>query len=213
MNSTTPDEFLPVPDRNPSVPRGIEDRFLYWPIILALGWPVALVLVSTAPDPWAFVALLAVELFWVVTAFGAFIAALVRLRRRAWRQSASMLILSLTALAAFLNKDFIVHAVQQAGSDLQLLATLPTYSREISKLPADQGPRLRVFLWRDLNGFALYLGYELLVYDESDEIALPAQERSQGWKEKAAATDLHCRLGVVRHAFGHFYFVGRGFEC
>lgn len=213
MNSTTPDAFQLVPERTPSMPRGIGDRLLCWPIILALGWPVALVLVWTAPDPWGFVAVLAVRLFWAVSAFAAFIAALVWLRRRAWRRSLSMLILPLTALAAFLNEDFVVHATNQVGSDLQLLTTLPTYTPKISKLPADEGPRLGVFPWRDLNGFGMYLGYELLVYDESDEIALPAQERSEGWNEKAAATDLHCRLTGVDHAFGHFYFVGRGFEC
>jgi len=195
------------------VSKGIGDRFLYWPIMLALGWPVALVLVWTGPDPWGFVAVVAVCLFWVVSAFGAFVAALVWLRRRAWRRSVSTLVLPAIALAAFLNESFVAHATIRVGSDLQLLLTLPTYSREISKMPADEGPRLGVFMWRDLNGFGLDLGYELLVFDESDEIALPAQDRSEGWKEKAAATDLHCRLTGVRHAFGHFYFVGRGFDC
>jgi hypothetical protein len=193
--------------------KGVADRLLYWPVMLAFGWPVVLVLVWTAPDPWGFVAVLAVYLFWAVSACGAFIAALAWLRLRAWRRSASTLVLPAISLAALLNGSFVAHAIKNVGSDLQLAAALPKYFREISKLPANEGPRLGVFSWRDLNGFGLYLGYELLVYDESGEIALPPAERSAVWIKKAADTDLHCSLTGVNHAFGHFYFVGRGFDC
>src|SRR5258708_9509732 len=70
MNSTGLDGFRAVSEKNPSASKGGGDSFVYWPIIVALGWPVALVLVGTGPDPWGVIAVLAVLLLWVVFAVG-----------------------------------------------------------------------------------------------------------------------------------------------
>jgi hypothetical protein len=149
---------------------------------------------------------------WWGSAFGVFIAILIWLHRRQWRRAASAFVLPAGALAAFLNSHFVAKATIWAGDRLELLATFSTYSRQISKLPHQQGPRIATFPWRDLNGFQMDLGYVLLVYDESDEVALPAGQRSAAWKENAGS-DLQCRLTGVEHIFGHYYFVGRGFDC
>jgi hypothetical protein len=47
------------------------------------------------------------------------------------------------------------------------------------------------------------------VYDESDEIVLPSDRRSAGWKRRAAGTELEC--GVASEPTGgHFYIVRTG---
>jgi len=151
---------------------------------------------------------------WPLSALCAFIAALVRVYRQEWRRSMSMLILPLATLAAFFNgHHFDIHTAQRLSDDLQLLATRSNYAPAPPKQSPDYEPRLQVFPWRDLNGFALYLGYVLLVYDESDEIALPASQRSQAWQARDASGELKCRLSGVEHAFGHYYFVYRHFDC
>jgi hypothetical protein len=213
MSSIGPDGFPEVAEENPSASNGSGDRFLYWPIIVALGWLVALVLTGTVPDPWGFIGLLAILVLWPLSALCACIAALVRVYRREWRRSTSMLILPLITLAAFFNGHHIdIHTAQRLSNDLQLLATRSNYAPAPKQSP-DSEPRLQVFPWRDLNGFALYLGYVLLVYDESDEIALPASQRSQAWQARDASGELKCRLSGVEHAFGHYYFVYRRFDC
>lgn len=123
------------------------------------------------------------------------------------------MVLPASVLAAALNLHFVGRATIWAGDRLELVATLPSYSREIASLPHKEGPRIATFVWRDLNlGFGLAFGYEFLVYDESDEIALPAEQRSAAWK-KNAGTDLECPLTGVDHVFGHYYFVGHGNDC
>ncbi len=213
MNSTGLDGFRAVSEKNPSASKGGGDSFVYWPIMVALGWPVALVLVGAGPDPWGFIAVLAVLLLWAVFAVGVCIAAMVRIYRREWRRSVSMLILPLSTLVAFLNNSIDIHTAQRLSDDLQLLATRSNYAPAMPKQSPNLEPRLQLFPWRDLNGFGLYLGYVLLVYDESDEMALPASQRSKAWQARAAGSELGCRLTGVEHAFGHYYFVHRGFDC
>jgi hypothetical protein len=171
------------------------------------------VLVGTGPDPWGFIAVLAVLLLWAVSALAVCIAAMARIYRREWRRSVSMLILPLSTLAAFLNNSIDIHTAQRLSDDLELLATRSNYAPAMPKQNPNLEPRLELFPWRDLNGFGLYLGYVLLVYDESDEMALPASQRSKAWQARAAGSELGCRLTGVEHAFGHYYFVHRSFDC
>jgi hypothetical protein len=208
MSSTDQDGSQRVTDSKPGVPKGISDRFLYWPAVLALSWTVA-----SAVPPLLYV--LSDMIFGflllcigVVVAFCACIAALYRLYRQQWRRSLSILILPIVFIVVYLNE----RVLGRLDDDMVLLANLSRYA-PAPKLDADKGPRLQVFPWRDLNDFALDLGYILLVYDESDEIALPASQRSKAWQARAAGTDLACKLSDADHAFGHYYFVQRAFDC
>lgn len=212
MSSTNPDELSLLADKNPREQNTVGDRFVYWPLVLTFGSPIILVLVWTAPDPWGFIGVLTVYFLWCGSALGVLIVALIWLYRQQWRRAASAIILPASALAAVLNLNFVAKTTIWAGDRLELLATFSRYSREISNLPHQEGPRVATFMWRDLNGFGMDLGYVLLVYDESDEIALPAGQRSAAWRENAGS-DLQCRLTGVEHVFGHYYFVGRGFDC
>jgi hypothetical protein len=172
-----------------------------------------LILTWIASDTGQFEAQIAAYLLWCSAAIVVFVAILIWLRRRQWRRVASAMVLPASVLAAMFNLHFVGRASIWAGDRLELLAALPTYSREIANLPHKEGPRIATFFWRDLNlGFGLAFGYEFLVYDESDEVALPAQERSAAWRQNAGS-DLQCRLTGVEHVFGHYYFVGHGNDC
>jgi hypothetical protein len=213
MTSTNPDELLSVHERNSCPHSAGEDHFLYWPAIVAFGSPIVLILTWVASDTGRFEAQVAAYLLWCGAAIVVFVAILIWLRRRQWRRAVSAVVLPASVLAAMFNLHFVGRASIWVGDRLELLATLPTYSREIANLPHKQGPRIATFLWRDLNlGFGLAFGYEFLVYDESDEIALPAEQRSAAWRENAGS-DLKCRLTGVEHVFGHYYFVGHGNDC
>jgi hypothetical protein len=186
---------------------------IYWPIVLTFLWPLAFIAVLSGPFGSAVVGIWPVLVLWGLSAVLALIFLIDFTIKRDWLRAGAMLSLPLTVVLAIatasFNADFAIYVINRARDDLQLLVTLPTYSRQIANLPH---PRIATFLWRDLNGFGLALGYEFLVYDESDEVALPAEKRSAVWK-KNAGSDLECKLTSVNHAFGHYYFVGHGVDC
>ncbi len=189
---------------------------IYWPIVLTFLWPLAFIAILSGPFDLAVVGIWPLLLLWGLSAALALVFLIDFTTKRDWLRASAMLPLPLTVVlaivTAFFNTDFAIYIINRARDDLQLLVTLPTYSREISNLPHQEGPRIATFLWRDLNGFGVALGYEFLVYDESDEIALPAEKRSSAWN-KNAGSDLECKLTGVYHAFGHYYFVGHGVDC
>lgn len=189
---------------------------IYWPIVLTFLWPLAFIAVLSGPFSLAVIGIWPVLLLWGLSAALALVFLIDFTTKRDWLRASAMLPLPLTVVLAMVtasfNTDFAICVINRARDDLQLLVTLPTYSRKISNLPHHEGPRIATFLWRDLSGFGVALGYEFLVYDESDEIALPAEKRSAVWK-KNAGSDLECKLNGVYHAFGHYYFVGEGVDC
>jgi hypothetical protein len=189
---------------------------IYWAIVLTFLWPLAFIAILSGPFGLVVIGIWPVLLLWGLSAALAVVFVIDFTTKRDWLRASAMLPLPLTVVlaivTAYFNTDFAIYVINRARDDLQLLVTLPTYSREISNLPRHEGPRLATFLWRDLNGFGLAFGYEFLVYDESDEIALPAEKRSADWK-KHAGRDLECKSTEVHHAFGHYYFVGHGVDC
>ncbi len=78
------------------------------------------------------------------------------------------------------------------------------YLADIAKLAMDKGPRLAIFDW---GGFA---GSHAVVYDESDEIMLSKEKRSEAWKERIAGTELACGVVAAEPVGRHFYIVRIG---
>jgi len=82
------------------------------------------------------------------------------------------------------------------------------YTRIVEQLPSDSGSKLIVFNWGgSFGGGVVYV----LAYDESGEIALPADARSQSWKARASkqpylSTVDDCKSDV-RRIKSHFYLV------
>jgi hypothetical protein len=85
--------------------------------------------------------------------------------------------------------------------------TKTRYADVVDKLsPADRASRILFFDWGDEgSGSSKYW----LVYDQSGEIALPDEERSQAWKDRAKQekryfSNERCRF-EAHHLSGHFY--------
>jgi len=81
-----------------------------------------------------------------------------------------------------------------------------SYLAEIARLPAEREPRTAVFLISQ-DGWAGISNYHLVVYDESDEVALPDAQRSPAWKARIAGTWLEIGTGYMRPLGDHFYIV------
>jgi hypothetical protein len=84
------------------------------------------------------------------------------------------------------------------------------YDAVIEKLPvAERASKVVLFNW-GATGFMLATTDYSLVYDESGEIGLPDEERSQTWKDRVYPQEHwdvnHC-VTSARHLVGHYYSV------
>ena len=130
--------------------------------------------------------------------------------RRRWRRLVSWIVGLVVAIGA-------VFALARLGLDptwARLALTRGQYERAVADLPhADGAPRFKTFVWGD-TGFAVTASVSrTLVYDESGEVALGAEQRSQAWRERMLATDEGRRVlrqeagghAIVKRISGHFY--------
>ena len=60
-----------------------------------------------------------------------------------------------------------------------------SYMAQIDALPTSEGPRLKCWDWGGTGGAAVANIFRTLVYDESDQIALPRSSWSEAWLRKA----------------------------
>ncbi|MFI4987222.1 MAG: hypothetical protein ACHQF3_07260 [Alphaproteobacteria bacterium] len=140
---------------------------------------------------------------WALAAVIAFCFAVAATVSRRWLRALSISIFPLAALAAFLNFMCFWGLAIDAGETIHFFAKRAAYLAEIAKLPSDKGPRLAIFNW---GGFTIS---HAVVYDESDEIMLPAERQSEAWKKRIAGTDLECGVWG-RPVGGHFHIVRFG---
>jgi hypothetical protein len=80
------------------------------------------------------------------------------------------------------------------------------YDEQVALLPADHKPRLVVFVWG-----GMIWASRGIVYDESDELAMPPGKQSAVWQEKARHSELSCGKWDARRLWSHYYLVG--FPC
>ena len=157
--------------------------------------------------PLVFIPALAVLIGWT--------AALIRnviLRR--WRRVISILVAPIAAGALFVAAD----AAGVNSQRIRLEIGRRHYRDEIAKLAPTDEPRLKLFDWGQSGGAGVNTLIDTLVYDESDEISLPARERSAAWRERAGKLcpgtpmcavlwPLSEKTTVVRKIDGHFYLL------
>jgi hypothetical protein len=177
-----------------------DDRVLYWPAILAVAGPLAVVLlwaaIVSAPSG-IFVLIYLLILFlamaaWASVGVGVIVIACLQLFfARAWRRALSSLILPLTVVVAGVNFG----AIWDARDYIPFFLQYPSLRAEIEKIPADK-PRLVVWGWQTSKNDEIGLAY-----DESDEIA--SDHPSEGWKKRA--NEVGIRGSGYRPLYGHFY--------
>ena len=157
--------------------------------------------------PLVYIPVLAVSVGWT--------AALIRnVALRRWRRVISVLVAPLAACALFA----IIDAAGVNSQRIRLEIGRRYYLAEIAKLAPCDEPRLKLFDWGQSGGAGVNSLIDTLVYDESDEIALLAKERSAAWRERAGklcpGTPMCAvlwpgaeRLTVVKKIDGHFYLM------
>jgi len=169
-------------------------RFLIWPSIVAILFVALLALAVVTPGPEAFGIVLGVAALTPVVVIGLVVALVYFLWKRRWRAVLTgVLAPTLCVVLAF-------PLAQLPAQYAHLFVTRHVYDAQVTSLPGTPGHRFGSFDWS--TGFAGGPS-TFLIFDESDEIALPISNHvanprvEQGFVESCA--------GHVRHLHGHYY--------
>jgi hypothetical protein len=98
-----------------------------------------------------------------------------------------------------LKEGIFAYPLLRAGDIVHFTLAKPFYDRAIAALPKHPR-RPKVFDW----GGALLIADKVVIYDESDEVALPAAQRSVAWQIQGA----HSLAGLcsnVSPLWDHYY--------
>jgi hypothetical protein len=103
------------------------------------------------------------------------------------------------AIIAFLP---FLYTCNYLGGALRFAMTRSNYDHQVALLPADDKPRVAVFDWG-----GMIWSSRGVMYDESDEIALPLGQQSAAWRDRAGETELGCRHWHEDSLWSHYYLV------
>jgi hypothetical protein len=185
-------------------------RFPLWLITVGLGVPLALILLAASPLGTDFIyvtlGIPGLLLVWAIGGIGAFIVSVRSAQRKEWRRSLLALVLPIVLLVVALNPVGFVRSCNYIGDVLHFIIEKPYYDQQIAAIPADQRPRLAVFDWG-----GMVWGSSGLVYDESDQVALPPGRQSADWLAQASHTELSCGGYGVQSLWDHYYLAS--FPC
>jgi len=133
--------------------------------------------------------------------------------RRRWRATLSVLVAPVIALSSF----GLFYRLGVTPELIRLEFSKSIYLAEVDALPTADGPRLECWNWGGTGGAAVANTFRNLVYDESDQIALPPSARSAAWGGKASGAGKGKCSAVppetgdaqvsVNHLEGHFYVI------
>jgi|SRR5579871_4083709 len=185
-------------------------RLPRWLLAAGLGVPFTLIVLAASP--------LGTDFFYVVVGIptllfvgaiagvGALIASIRSAMRKDWRRCALALALPIVLLVVAVDPIAFVRACNYIGDVLHFIVAKPYYDRQIAALPGDGRPRLAVFDWG-----GMVWGSSGLVYDETDQVALPRGRQSADWLEAASHSELSCEGYGVEPLWGHYYLAS--FPC
>ncbi|MDZ5650490.1 hypothetical protein [Nitrospirillum sp. BR 11828] len=191
--------------RYPSLWYQEDDGYVLWPVLTALGLASVAVLITASLAELSLLCLLSlIGLMYAaaLTAAMAGIMAAHAIGRRRWRRALSLILLPLIVVPALKWREELARPIFVTGEVLHFLALRPVYLRRIQAMPDTSAPKLALFIW----GGWLATSYGI-VYDESDEVALPAERRSNAWTSRTDQTLLSCGYSLDADFGGHFYFV------
>jgi hypothetical protein len=185
-------------------------RLLRWAVTIGLLVPIALIAFAASPlGPnffYVLVGIPALLFLWVIAGLGALIVSIWSAMQKEWRRCVLAAILPVVLLIVAFDPVRFVRSCDYAGDVIHFIAMKSYYDQTIAAIPADQHPRLVVFDWGGMS-FASHG----LVYDETDQVALPRGRQSPDWLAKASRTELSCEGYGVQALWDHYYLAD--FPC
>jgi hypothetical protein len=200
------------------------DAFTSWYTIWCVAFLLWNFVVGYLDDIYNFYLLIVPIIFLpLLTLVGTLVVKLtVNVFRRRWRTTISIIAAPLIALSLF-------GLLQRAGVTTELVRfelSKSRYIAQISALPTIDSPGLKCWDWGGTGGVAVPNTFRTLVYDESDQIALPRASRSAAWLRHAdEVTECNDFYSVIHpnpitenaqtrvsHLQGHFYIVEQVYQ-
>jgi hypothetical protein len=178
-------------------------------VVITVGVPLALIALAASPVGGFGEMLLAIPILfvWVIAGIGSLIWSVRSAMRKAWRRSLMTSIPPIILLLVALNPLGFLYWCNQIGVVARFIASKPSYDQQIAALPANERPALVVFIWDS------FLGLENgVMYDETDQVALPPGHKSADWLARAGHTEVGNPLAheskcgyFVRSLWAHYY--------
>ncbi len=179
-------------------------------LILAVATSLALILMDATSLDTEFLyplfAMSGMAIIWAVIGVWSATSCIRCARQRSWKQSVLPGFLLATSFLVALNFFPFVRGCNYLGGALRFALTRSYYDHQVALLPSDGRPRLAIFIWGGMIGSS-----RGVVYDESDEIALPPGQQSVAWKANPDLGQLSCGNWDARRLSTHYYLVG--FHC
>lgn len=180
------------------------DNFPRSLIYLAIGLPISLVLLAASPFGTSFLYVTAgipgLLLLWLGVGIWSAVLCVRFALRRSWLRSLQSAILPIVIFAIALNPLRFIQFCNYSGDVLHFVLARPYYERKIASIPRTDQPRLAVFNWG-----GMIWASRGLVYDESDEVALPPGHQSAAWLANPARAELACDGYAVQPLWSHYY--------
>ncbi|MGP8269542.1 MAG: hypothetical protein ACLQLH_05700 [Terracidiphilus sp.] len=173
-----------------------KERIPLWPMWVAIGFPLLLIALEATPVApdffFVMVGVPALLLAWAAIAIWAAILAVRSFWRREWWRAVISAVLPLVVLGVGLRSMDFIRFCNNAGDTIHFYARYPAYVKAVRATPANGSARL---LTINLGG--MIWASRGFVYDESDEVLLPASMQSPGWKVRAQDSELGCGYGAL----------------
>jgi hypothetical protein len=174
-----------------------------WPLLLAAGAlatvPVSWLIGFSSAFIFGFVAIPVIASVAIGLGIGAILAAI----NRSWFLSLSFLLGVAVIGAVLLRWEPYWRWSMDFGEWLNFEINKPSYVAEVGRQARSETPLRREWAY---GGFVTS---HLVVYDESDEIALPPDKQSENWRAWTKTNELQCGYGYTPVG-DHFYLVGTG---
>ena len=185
-------------------------RLLRWAAAIGLGVPIGLIALAASPlGPnfiYVVVGIPALLFLWVIAGLVALIVSIRSAMQKEWRRCVLAAILPAVLLIVAFDPVRFVRSCDYLGDVIHFIAMRSYYDRTIAALPADQRPPLVVCDWGGMS-----FASRGLVYDETDQVALPRGRQSTDWVAKASHTELSCEGYGVQALWDHYYLAD--FPC
>jgi hypothetical protein len=181
------------------------DSFVRWPLIVVL---VVSALWAVVVGFFPLLLFMLIFVFWLpaVLLLGAGMAAtlvaVAAARHKAWRRAVSAAVLPVAMVAIALNFTGFSQLCREVGDHVHFYLERSEYLAEVRATRNLGQPVLKVWNWG-----GMIWSSKGVVYDESDEIALPPEQQSAAWKNRVGRSggELVCRDYGFEPMGSHFY--------
>jgi hypothetical protein len=179
-------------------------------VILAVGSSLTLILIDATPLDtnlaYAVFVIPSLMIVWAAICVWSTVLYIRCAQRHSWKESFLPGFLLVASIFVAFNFFPFVRGCNYLGGAIRFAANRSYYDHQVALLPADDKPRIGVFSWG-----GMIWSSQGLVYDESDEVALPLGQQSIAWRDNPHIGQLSCGNWDARHLWSHYYIVA--FPC